>query len=93
MDKIRIVKCSDIGINDCIFMAYGYNLEKVEKTMWYHIENVHADLFINMSKDDIHQLKHRLSTFLGRSCGCGNLEKPGEFHDLSSSHAMYRIRK
>lgn len=90
---MRIVKCSDIGINNCSFMANGYNLEEVEKNIWIHIDTVHSDLLSKMTDDEIHQLKHRASTFLGRSCGCGHLEKPGEHHDPHSSHAIYRAHK
>lgn len=88
--KMRIVKCSDVGI-DCNFMAHGYDLDEVEMSMWNHIETEHKDMLKNMSEDDRHQLKHRVGTFLGRSCGCGHLEKPGEAHDKNACNALHRI--
>ncbi|WP_256622744.1 DUF1059 domain-containing protein [Methanolobus chelungpuianus] len=74
--KIRLVKCGDIGIANCNYMAIGNNLDDVEKNMYDHIEAEHKDLLEEMTDDEIHQLKHRVSTFLGRSCGCGHLPKP-----------------
>lgn len=88
--KMRIIKCSDVGIN-CNFMAHGYDLDEVEKVMWSHIEKEHKDLIQNMSDYDLHQLKHRVSTFLGRSCGCGHLEKPGEAYDRNACNALHRF--
>ncbi|MBC7086316.1 MAG: DUF1059 domain-containing protein [Methanomethylovorans sp.] len=88
--KMRIIKCTDIGIN-CNFMAHGYNLDDVENAMWMHLEREHEDIIKNMSEYDLHQLKHRIATFLGRSCGCGHLEKPGEAYDQNSCNALYRI--
>ncbi len=89
--KMRIIKCSDIGLS-CNFMAHGYDLDEVEKTMWDHIETEHKDMIKDMSDYDLHQLKHRVSTFLGRSCGCGHLEKPGEDYDSNACNTLYRIR-
>jgi predicted small metal-binding protein len=54
-------------------MAAGNELEEVEKIMFDHIEKEHNKELENMSEDDIHHLKHRVSTLLGRSCGCGAL--------------------
>jgi predicted small metal-binding protein len=88
--KMRIVRCSDVGI-DCNFMAHGYDLDEVEMTMWNHIETEHKDMLKSMSEDDHHQLKHRVGTFLGRSCGCGHLEKPGETYDKNACNALHRI--
>jgi predicted small metal-binding protein len=54
-------------------MAAGNELEEVESAMLDHIEKQHKKELQNMSEDDIHHLKHRISTLLGRSCGCGAL--------------------
>lgn len=72
-------------------MAHGYDLDEVEMAMWNHIETEHKDMLKTMSEDDHHQLKHRVGTFLGRSCGCGHLEKPGEAHDKNACNALHRI--
>jgi len=69
---MKIVKCHDLGFK-CNFMAAGSELEEVEKTIFDHIEKEHKDELEKMSEDDISQLKHRVSTLLGRSCGCGAL--------------------
>jgi predicted small metal-binding protein len=69
---MKIVKCGDLGFK-CNFMAAGHEIDEVEKTMWDHIEKEHKKKLENMSEDDIHHLKHRISTLLGRSCGCGAL--------------------
>mgnify|MGYP000067791621 CR=1 FL=1 len=74
--KIRMVKCSDIGIDGCEYMAMGYDIDEVEKTMFEHVDNEHRDLLESMSHEEVHALKHRISAFLGRSCGCGHLPKP-----------------
>jgi len=54
-------------------MAAGNELEEVEKAMFDHIEKEHKEELEKMSEDDIQHLKHRVSTLLGRSCGCGAL--------------------
>jgi len=55
-------------------MAAGNELEEVEKAMFDHIEKrTQKKNLEKMSEDDIHHLKHRVSTLLGRSCGCGAL--------------------
>ena len=54
-------------------MATGSELGEVENAMLDHIEKEHKKELQNMSEDDIHHLKHRISTLLGRSCGCGAL--------------------
>jgi len=54
-------------------MAAGDDKEEVEKTIFDHIEKEHKDELDEMSEDDINYLKHRVSTLLGRSCGCGAL--------------------
>ena len=74
--KMRMVKCSDVGICDCDYIALGYEIDEVEKNMLDHIEIQHKDLLESMSESEAHILNHRVSTFLGRSCGCGNLEMP-----------------
>ncbi|WP_292467551.1 DUF1059 domain-containing protein [Methanolobus sp.] len=74
--KTRMVKCSDVGINNCTHIELGYDLDEVEKKMLTHIETEHKDLLGDMSEQEEHALKHRVSTFLGRSCGCGHLEMP-----------------
>ncbi|OPY19357.1 MAG: hypothetical protein A4E24_01708 [Methanomethylovorans sp. PtaU1.Bin093] len=89
--KMRIVKCNDVGIRNCNFMAHGYDLDEVETSMWTHIKTDHSDMLKNMSEDELHQLRHRVATFLGRSCGCGHLEKPGEAYDKDACNALYRI--
>jgi predicted small metal-binding protein len=67
---MKIIKCGDLGFK-CNFMAAGNELEEVENAMFDHIEKEHKKELQNMSEDDIHHLKHRISTLLGRSCGCG----------------------
>ncbi|MDG6243599.1 MAG: DUF1059 domain-containing protein [Methanolobus sp.] len=74
--KMRMVKCSDVGISNCNFIALGNDIDEVEENMLAHIESEHKDLLGSMSEYEIHLLKHRISTFLGRSCGCGHLEMP-----------------
>lgn len=69
---MKIIKCGDLGFK-CNFMAAGNELEEVEKTMFDHIEKEHKDELDKISGDDITHLKHRVSTLLGRSCGCGAL--------------------
>lgn len=69
---MKIVKCRDLGF-DCDFMAAGSDKEEVEKTIFDHIEKEHKDKLDKMSEDDINYLKYRVSTLLGRSCGCGAL--------------------
>ncbi|WP_410507929.1 DUF1059 domain-containing protein [Methanosarcina hadiensis] len=69
---MKIVKCGDLGFR-CNFMAAGNELEEVEQSMFDHIEKEHKKELEKMSEDDIHHLKHRVSTLLGRSCGCGAL--------------------
>jgi predicted small metal-binding protein len=69
---MKIIKCGDLGFK-CNFMAAGNELEEVEKTMFDHIEIEHKDELDKMSEDDLSHLKHRVSTLLGRSCGCGAL--------------------
>jgi predicted small metal-binding protein len=54
-------------------MAAGNELEEVEKSIFDHIEKEHKDELDKMSEDDLSHLKHRVSTLLGRSCGCGAL--------------------
>jgi predicted small metal-binding protein len=54
-------------------MAAGNELEEIEKTIFDHIEKEHKDELEEMSEDDLSHLKHRVSTLLGRSCGCGAL--------------------
>ena len=71
--KMKMVKCSDVGIRNCDFMALGNDLDEVEKNMLAHIESEHTDHFENIDGDEFHELKHRVSTFLGRSCGCGRI--------------------
>ncbi|WP_340818849.1 DUF1059 domain-containing protein [Methanolobus sp. WCC4] len=70
--KLKMVKCSDVGIKNCAYIAIGNELDEVEQTMFDHIETEHVDLLENMSDYDADQLKHRVSTFLGRSCSCGH---------------------
>ncbi|MDK2947487.1 Predicted small metal-binding protein [Methanolobus vulcani] len=70
--KIRMVKCSDIGIDGCNYMAIGNNLDEVEQNMFEHIDTEHKDILDSMTEHQVHHLKHRVSTFLGRSCGCGH---------------------
>ncbi|WP_205804352.1 DUF1059 domain-containing protein [Methanolobus halotolerans] len=74
--KIRMVKCNDVGISNCDYIVMGDDMEEVEKTMFEHVENVHRSLLETMSHEEVHDLKHRISAFLGRSCGCGHLPKP-----------------
>jgi predicted small metal-binding protein len=74
--KVRMVKCSDVGIGNCSYMAMGYDLEEVEQKMFDHVDTEHKDLLETMSHEEAHELKHRISAFLGRSCGCGHLPKP-----------------
>lgn len=69
---MKIIKCGDLGFK-CNFMAAGSELEEVENAMFDHIEKQHKKELQSMSEDDIHHLKHRISTLLGRSCGCGAL--------------------
>lgn len=69
---MKLVKCRDLGF-DCDFMAAGSDKEEVEKTIFDHIEKEHKDKLDKMSEDDINYLKYRVSTLLGRSCGCGAL--------------------
>ncbi|MGE5465470.1 MAG: DUF1059 domain-containing protein [Syntrophothermus sp.] len=69
---MNIVKCRDLGFK-CDFMAAGSNKEEVEKTIFDHIEKAHRDELNKMSEDDLKHLQHRISTLLGRSCGCGAL--------------------
>ncbi|MDQ1275363.1 MAG: hypothetical protein QG610_936 [Euryarchaeota archaeon] len=69
---MKIVKCGDLGFKSN-FMAAGNELEEVEQAMFEHIEEKHKKELEKMSEDDIHHLKHRVSTLLGRSCGCGAL--------------------
>lgn len=72
--KMRIVKCSDVGISNCDFIALGNDLGEVERNMLAHIESEHQDQFEDIDGDEFHHLKHRVSTFLGRSCGCGRIQ-------------------
>ena len=69
---MKIVKCRDLGFK-CDFMAAGKDKEEVEKAIFDHIEKEHKDELDKMSEDDINYLKYRVSTLLGRSCGCGAL--------------------
>jgi len=69
---MKIVKCHDLGFK-CDFMAAGTDQAEVEKKIFDHIEKEHKDELAKMSEDDITHLKHRVSTLLGRSCGCGAL--------------------
>jgi predicted small metal-binding protein len=69
---MKIIKCQDLGFK-CNFMAAGNEPEEVKKTIFDHIEKEHKDELDNMSEDDLNHLKHRISTLLGRSCGCGAL--------------------
>ncbi|WP_406662092.1 DUF1059 domain-containing protein [Methanolobus sp. ZRKC3] len=71
--KMKIVKCSDVGISNCDYIALGNDLGEVEQNMLDHIENEHKSLLESMTGDEAHLLKHRVSTFLGRSCGCGRV--------------------
>lgn len=71
--KMKIVKCSDVGISNCDYMALGNDLAEVEQNMLTHIESEHKALLESMNEDEAHLLKHRVSTFLGRSCGCGRV--------------------
>jgi predicted small metal-binding protein len=54
-------------------MAVGSKLEEVENAILDHIEKQHGKELQSMSEDDRRHLKHRISTLLGRSCGCGAL--------------------
>jgi predicted small metal-binding protein len=72
--KMKMVKCSDVVISNCDYMALGNNLDDVERNMLSHIESEHKELLENMTGDEAHLLKHRVSTFLGRSCGCGRIQ-------------------
>ncbi len=74
--RTRMVKCSDVGIRDCNFIAIGNDIDEVEQIMLEHIESEHKDLLSDMDEHEVHLLKHRISTFLGRSCGCGHLPGP-----------------
>lgn len=67
---MRIVKCGDLGFK-CNFMATGNEIDQVEKNMLNHIEDEHKEELANMAEDDLHHLKHRVSTLSGKSCGCG----------------------
>jgi predicted small metal-binding protein len=69
---MKIIKCRDLGFK-CDFMAAGSNQDEVKKTILDHIEKEHKDELDKMPEDDINHLKHRVSTLLGRSCGCGAL--------------------
>ncbi len=76
---MKIVKCGDLGFR-CNFMAAGNELEEeVEQAMFDHIEKEHKQELERMSEDDIHHLRHRVSTLLGRSCGCGALHTDDSF--------------
>ncbi|WP_242492584.1 DUF1059 domain-containing protein [Methanolobus psychrotolerans] len=74
--KMRMVKCSDVGIDNCSYIALGNDLDEVEQNMLSHIETEHHEFLANLNEHEVHLLKHRISTFLGRSCGCGHLEMP-----------------
>ncbi|SFM16394.1 DUF1059 domain-containing protein [Methanolobus profundi] len=74
--KMKMVKCSDVGIDNCAYIAIGNELDEVEKNMLDHIETEHEDILAGLNDHEVHHLKHRVSTFLGRSCGCGHLEMP-----------------
>jgi len=52
-------------------MATGNEIDQVEKNMLDHIEEEHKGELASMAEDDLHHLKHRVSTLSGRSCGCG----------------------
>ncbi|HHV24610.1 MAG: DUF1059 domain-containing protein [Methanosarcina sp.] len=69
---MKIIKCRDLGFK-CNFMAAGNELKEVESVILDHIEKQHEKELKDMSEDDILHLKHRISTLLGRSCGCGAL--------------------
>lgn len=69
---MKIIKCGDLGFK-CNFMAVGSKLEEVENAILDHIEKQHGKELQSMSEDDRRHLKHRISTLLGRSCGCGAL--------------------
>jgi predicted small metal-binding protein len=69
---MKIIKCHDLGFK-CDFMAAGNEYDEVEKSILDHIEKEHKKELQEMSEDDIRHLKHRISTLLGRSCGCGAL--------------------
>ena len=47
--------------------------DEVENAILDHIEKQHGKELQSMSEDDRRHLKHRISTLLGRSCGCGAL--------------------
>ncbi|MDK2826964.1 MAG: hypothetical protein PWQ44_2144, partial [Methanolobus sp.] len=57
--KIRMVKCSDIGIDGCNYMAIGNNLDEVEQNMFEHIDTEHKDILDSMTEHQVHHLKHR----------------------------------
>ena len=69
---MKIIKCRDLGFN-CDFMAAGSDKDEIEKTIFDHIEKEHKAELDKMSEDDMKYLKHRISTLLGRGCGCGAL--------------------
>ena len=69
---MKIIKCRDLGFK-CNFMAAGNELKEVETAIFDHIEKQYAVELKDMSEDDIRHLRHRISTLLGRSCGCGAL--------------------
>lgn len=69
---MKIIKCGDLGFK-CNFMVTGNEREEVENAIFDHIEKQHKKELEDMSEDDIRHLKHRISTLLGRGCGCGAL--------------------
>lgn len=69
---MKIIKCRDLGFN-CNFMTAGSEREEIEKTIFDHLEKEHKAELNKMSEDDLSYLKHRVSTLLGRGCGCGAL--------------------
>ena len=69
---MKIIKGSDLGLGlKCDYMAIGSSAEEVEEKMFDHLEKEHKEVLDNMDEDDIKDLKYRISTRAGRSCGCG----------------------
>jgi predicted small metal-binding protein len=69
---MKIVKCRDLGF-ECDFMAVGTEMEEVEKKMLEHLETEHREELGKLPEEEMEHLRHRISTLLGRSCGCGAL--------------------
>lgn len=74
MDNMKIIKGNNLGLGiKCDYMAVGNSVEEVEEKIFDHLENEHKETLDNLDEDDIKDLKYRISTLAGRSCGCGAL--------------------